>query len=283
MFKFHGQVIYAMANIVLTYGYHPSETSVTQELAFRLQQRLASKAYSNDVVIFKIPYAWTMNAILSRLGTHHYKDTEYNDVRNTYAVAQKVKEMFPGSIIIDLHCAPDEMQLKPSYTQKKGINLKKIKNWQITDPIQGHRAQLEIFKGYGGSGHYTIEIPARYRPMKQKLFPDVSDDDIYLAREADFEASKAFNYLNPEVIGKVAHLVDTTVNTDLGVYRKPRNYPHRYRREGGKQRWGSIQRRKGEKESFIAGHVPSPPAEIVRKARLDRKLERARRIKLSCR
>ncbi|VVC00108.1 Uncharacterised protein [uncultured archaeon] len=214
-----------MAKIVLLWNTHRNENQVTREMAALLRERLAK--LGNEAEVFMVPDEITMFGHYS--GPARENKFFIDSINYAENILPLVRRQFPGCAIIDLHTTPQEQVLQPVPGQKRDVNLRKIKNWRASvgkafNPTM--EGQLEIRPFEGG---YIVEMPAHYSVAGRELLaarPNYRHAH-YFERQADSRASKAANFLSPGVVAKLAHLIDTTVKTDLGIYKvRPGKVPH---------------------------------------------------------
>ena len=240
-----------MAKIVLAWNVHPNESAVTLLMARKLKTALESRGH--QVEIFKVPVKET---IFNLAAWKNWKNASPKDL---HGWEPYFKQHFPDQIVIDLHTTMDSKMVKidperqskklPRKYQQNPKLLTKPKNWKAEEfrinesrLNQDKSGQLEIYAR--SQGIYSVEIPAVYKPSPRNLRQKVKANFgslvspqsslipriyLYFKKNADRKASETANYLSPMVVRKLAHLIDTTINRDHGVYRQPRRAPNRSR------------------------------------------------------
>ena len=216
-----------MAKIVLIWNNHPGESPVTLPMARKLKVKLEKKGH--EVRIEKVPFKSTLYGFDQK--------TVQDFLSLTKKVRKQVASKFPDHFIIDLHTTPDKILEAPRRISKwrmqtLGVGLEEPKKRPLLEK-QGTRI-------------YFLEMPAAYRDAspglksieKKRATLAFWRHKIYYLKQADLKASKAANYLSPLAVRKFAHVIDTAVNTDLGIYRKPRRPPFKKKPKSKRSRRG---------------------------------------------
>ncbi|MDO8625159.1 MAG: hypothetical protein Q7R47_03680 [Candidatus Diapherotrites archaeon] len=127
------------------------------------------------------------------------------------AWGHELRKSVPQATVIELHTSLDHNIFGNAGHHRKTRQWQAIHNPQIDlQPI----GQIQLMTA--GPNWFVLETPARY-------VADLSTHKAVLA------GSKRANYLAPNVIRKIGHLINTVVNTEQGAYRTPKREPHKYR------------------------------------------------------
>jgi len=243
-----------MAKIVLCWNWHVNESPVTGSLAKLLKPLLESRGH--EVVIKKVPFRDSFHGMhkedsmisLSTEGTSGKHEQFFN----------KIERENPDSIILDLHTTALKNMLIALKQADEGF-FRKVSRWkartldsrpQLFDTIP----PILIFPSGTGARCLTVEIPFEHRAISKPLRSlgkktiksskksgETSIVNRYFTDQADLKKTKAANFLSPTVVRKLAHLIDDTVNTEAGVYRRPRG--PKYQKKGSKRRNAKQHRR----------------------------------------
>jgi len=223
-----------MASIVLLWNADPNESSVTKELALKLKEAIESR--DHKVSIVKVPFKYSIHSRYSRLGMVGVeRDTLANpgssDFVNTLAEKQ------PESFFIELHTTPSNI-----YRQSTGLptKIKKWKTGEEPDTVYVQEKQLSIRKMIYGTylnRYFVVEMPAEYkkartvfRRLLEKGGSPMQMLEKYFSHETDLRATKSANFLSPLIVRKLAHQIDSTVNTAIGKYKRPKRPPNKSRK-----------------------------------------------------
>jgi len=240
-------------------------------MAARLKEQLSKPPYKNNVEIFGAPDELTLFGFYTKTPEGHFE--EYRAYCTE--LIPHVKSLFPNSVIIDLHATPASRMLIPVPGQNPKTNLSRIGKWRAAENELGNfsfKGQLEL-RQTNLEGVYLVEMPAAYRPAGQgfrSLAPKDAFHQEHFIHVADLKKSKRSNYLQPEVVSKLAHLINQRVKTDLHIYRAPRRESHRKRVF---RPWNQL------REDILAGRAKLPPREQAQKERIARKLAKSRRVR----
>lgn len=213
-----------MAHIILTWNFHLTESPVDEELAKKLESDLIKRGHTVDIK--EIP-----------------KGTPTKPV-NPWAVINDLLNSNPDSFVFDLHSSPRKKEFYIKEHQFQNA-LKPKKSKARLDPTRW-KEQLEVRSSYPYGYHmvvnapnrfFVVEIPAIGKEISKGIEQFRGTERLPYrggyTKEADLKASNEANFLSPLVIRKLGHLIDTTVNTQLGIYRKPRGDP--FLRKGAKK------------------------------------------------
>ncbi len=224
-----------MAEIVLIWNTHLNESAVTKVFAEKLKINLERRGHI--VHIEKTPSDYSEHKCIDALN-YAPKSDEF---------IQHVRDRHPRAQIISVHTTPDYRLLVSAPGQKK-LDFKKMKNLRAVQSPNRNTPEGQIIllpnNGPLLDGFYTLEVPAKYRTASNTLkamhakqvpephmfnAPARQRIERYFSTQADLKATRTANYLNPEVIGKTAHLIDTVVRTESGEYHTPRRQDHKKR------------------------------------------------------
>jgi len=212
-----------MDKIILLWNVHANEGPVTEEMAKLLKTNLEKKGHKIEIIEAPEEYRAHRrysDAFRASLGAKN----------DGWGFKLRSKFPFPGSSIIELHVSHLAKMVRPLNTASrtktsrwKTIHMPKIQSPQIVRP-------LELITNM--PGWHILETPAKH---ETGVLHNLND-------KAVLKTSKAANCLSPIVVKKVAHLIDSVVNTEQGVYHKPRR-PLRQKKEARRRRIHGMHRR----------------------------------------
>ena len=241
-----------MAEIILVWNVHPNESEVTQEMAKLLKIGLGERGH--EVKIVKFPDEATIHELVRQLpeskeyAKANIKVAEKKSIELIIDFLLDLKQKNPGAVTFELHCDNADINYKNGVFRKRRPKFWKAgKVTEIITPYPKNTPPFQLIHRVDFDskleGLYALEMPAVYRPAEADLLaliekiPRVSGFGwgskphplarSYFMRTADLKQTRAANYISPKTLAKITHLFDTTANTYLGRYRKPRGKPFR--------------------------------------------------------
>lgn len=228
-----------MAKIFLAWNTHRDESPVTEQMAERLKTVLEKKGH--DVRIVEIP--WRMST-----WGHFTEYTKWAESlgKRSRVLLKKLYRKNPGAFIFDLNCTPNEKYFSAGIVPM-GRKITRIKNWKARETEKGYNAiaHLQIFPDpLGRPDVWAVEFPAAYAQHPKSLGRYLHSHYVGGASEKDanLKASESMNFLSPLVVRKLAHLIDSNVNTRLKRYRETRG--EKFKPKGSRKFSKSMLRRR---------------------------------------
>lgn len=215
-----------MVKILLIWGEDQNESEVTKTLANLLKPLLEKRGF--EVEIAQMPE----NATLHYNAEHNGDPRQPVHDQIEYTVRKKIETR--SQFVINLHTQNTTMGINRNPKFFSAREFKFDENFIFGKIGDAPIGLAEVTKGF-----FVLEIPAKYvaartewiRLLKnfQSQNKPVSEP-YYFQFQTDLKKTIDAKLLNPLILAKIAHLINTTIRTKINEFHSPRRLPFKTKR-----------------------------------------------------
>ncbi|MEW6295104.1 MAG: hypothetical protein AB1467_02275 [Candidatus Diapherotrites archaeon] len=218
-----------MAKIILVVNVHPSETAFTVPLATYLKSNL--KRRGHEVEIIGVPPKKTILYQVQEAAKAGTKIPYHSMFEPSDEFIVKLASQNPKSYIFDIHCGPHY------YLNRNNKKIKRVSaglldpNSPGYPPLNRDKKNIEITPySFYPPNYFCVEAIAVFKEAPEKLKALLKsikcqglifkDPELWFGKIVDLKTTRKAGYLSDTIVRKVAHQIDSLVQTREGRYRK---------------------------------------------------------------